>query len=212
MERRDTKQLILDEALNLFSIRGFEGVSVKDIAGAVGIKDSSLYKHFKSKQEIYDSLLAEMNARFDETVAIYHLPQGEIRKIAAEYGRNDLVWLKEACKAIFLFFIKDPKASRFRKLLMIEQYKNPDAAKTFRNWFTDSAIEFQTNLFTEMIAGGYFHEGPADIIALQFYAPFYLLLCQYDTMPGKEDEAVELLMRHVEQFASVYQIRNEENI
>lgn len=210
MERRDTKQVILDEALNLFSTKGFDGVSVKDIAEAVGIKDSSLYKHYKSKQEIYDSLLTEMNARFDETVAIYRLPQGEIKKIAAEYGRNDLIWLKEAIKAIFLFFIKDPKASRFRRLLMIEQYRNPEAARTFQSWFTDSAIDFQTRLFTEMIAQGYFREGPADLIALQFYAPFYLLLCQYDTMPGKEDEAVEMLMRHVEQFAAVYQIRSEE--
>ncbi len=212
MATANTKQLILDEALNLFSVNGYDGVTVKDIANAVGIKDSSLYKHYKSKQEIYDSLLAEMNARFDETVSIYQLPQGEIKKIAAEYGRNDLVWLKEACKAIFLFFIKDPKASRFRKMLMIEQYKNADAAQTFRNWFTDSAIRFQTELFTEMIALGYFKEGPADIIAMQFYAPFYLLLCQYDSMPGKEDEAIDLLMRHVEQFASVYQNRMEENV
>lgn len=209
MERGRTRQRIMDESLTLFSIRGYDGVTVKDIAGAVGIKDSSLYKHFKSKREIYDSLLEEMNERFEETVAVYKLPQGEIKKIAVEYGRNDLVWLKQACKAIFIFFLKDPKASRFRKMLMIEQYKNTDAALTFRGWFTDSAITFQTDLFTEMIEQGYFRSGPADIIALQFYAPFYLLLCQYDTMPGQEDDAVELLMRHVEQFASVYQIRGE---
>ena len=57
-----------------------------------------------------------------------------------------------------------------------------------------------------MIAQGYFKEGPADIIALQFYAPFYLLLSQYDTMPEKEEEALSLLMQHIEQFAAVYQI------
>lgn len=210
MERVNTKQRILDEALNLFSVNGYDGVTVKDIANAVGIKDSSLYKHFKSKQEIYDSLLEEMNARFEETVYLYRLPQGEIKKVAAEYGRNDLVWLKEACKAIFLFFLEDPKASRFRKMLMIEQYKNSAAAMTFRAWFTDAAMDFQTQLFTEMIDQGYFREGPADIIALQFYAPFYLLLCQYDTMPGQEEEAVEQLMRHVEQFAAIYQLGNGE--
>lgn len=211
MERRNTRQIILDKSLDLFSVRGFDGVTVKDIAGAVGIKDSSLYKHFKSKQEIYDSLFAEMDARFEDTVARYRLPQGEIKQIAVDYGRNDLIWLKQACTAIFLFFLKEPKVSQFRKMLMIEQYRNQDAAKTFRSWFTDSAIHFQTELFTEMIAQGYFRNGPADIIALQFYAPFYLLLCQYDTQPEKEEEAVHLLMQHVEQFAAVYQIRNEVN-
>lgn len=211
MEKRNTRQKILDQALNLFSVQGYEGVTVKQIAHAVGIKDSSLYKHFKSKQEIFDTLLVWMNEKFADTVSFYKLPQGEIAKIAKEYGQNDLVWLKTACKSIFLFFLKDPEASKFRKMLMIEQYKNRDAANTFRSWFTDDAIRFQTDLFAEMMAQGYFRQGSAHTIALQFYAPFYLLLCQYDTMPGKESEAVALLMDHVEQFAAVYQIRKEEN-
>jgi len=199
----------MDEALALFSINGFEGVSVKQIANAVGIKDSSLYKHFKSKQDIFDTLLEETNRKFEETVSFYKLPQGEIEKVAKEYGRNDLTWLKKACEAIFLFFLKDPQASKFRKMLMIEQYKNQHAAETFRSWFADAAMEFQTALFAEMMKQGYFRKAPPETIAMQFYAPFYLLLCLYDTMPGKEDEALSLLMAHVEQFAAIYQIRKE---
>lgn len=209
MEKRNTRQAILDEALTLFSVGGFEGVSVKEIASAVGIKDSSLYKHFKSKQEIFDILLEEVNQKFEETVSFYKLPQGEIEKIAKEYGSNDLVWLKKACEAIFLFFLKDPQASRFRRMLMIEQFKNNQAATTFRSWFADEAILFQTTLFAEMMEQGHFHKGPAHTVAMQFYAPFYMLLCLYDTMPGREDEAVSRLMEHVEQFASIYQIRKE---
>lgn len=209
MPRTDTKERILSAALDLFSVNGFEGVSVKEIAHAVGIKDSSLYKHFASKQEIFETLMAQMNARFEETISLYHLPQGEIKKVAREYGRNDLVWLKKACEAIFLFFFKDPHASKFRRLLMIEQYKNKDAAHTFQSWFVEDAIRFQTALFTEMIRQGYFQPGPPETIALQFYAPFYLLLVQYDQQPEKEAEALAALMRHIEQFASVYQIRNE---
>jgi len=209
MGMRNTRQRILDEALALFSIKGFEGVSVKQIANAVGIKDSSLYKHFKSKQDIFDTLLEETNRKFEETVSFYKLPQGEIEKVAKEYGRNDLTWLKKACEAIFLFFLKDPQASKFRKMLMIEQYKNQHAAETFRSWFADAAMEFQTALFAEMMKQGYFRKAPPETIAMQFYAPFYLLLCLYDTMPGKEDEALSLLMAHVEQFAAIYQIRKE---
>jgi len=210
MEARTTKQRILDEALTLFSTNGFDGVSVKEIADAVGIKDSSLYKHFKSKQEIFDILLEETNRKFEETVSFYRLPQGEIEKVAKEYGRNDLIWLKKACEAVFLFFLKDPLASKFRRMLMIEQFKNKDAAKTFRSWFADDAIEFQTALFTEMMRQGYFRKAPPHTIAMQFYSPFYMLLSLYDTMPDKEEEALSLLMAHVEQFAGVYQIRNEE--
>ncbi|MGL6201078.1 MAG: TetR/AcrR family transcriptional regulator [Lachnospiraceae bacterium] len=207
MTKTNTKQRILDVSLDLFSISGFEGVSVKQIADQVGIKDSSLYKHFKSKQEIFDTLLEEMNARFEETVSFSKLPQGEIEKVAREYGQQDLTWLKKACETIFMFMLTDPKASKFRKMLMIEQYKNPAVANTFRSWFTADAIRFQTELFAEMIAQGYFTGGNPRTIALQFYAPFYLLLCQYDTMPGKEAEALELLMEHIEQFAAIYQVK-----
>jgi len=207
MPKANTKQRILDVSLDLFSVSGYEGVTIKQIADQTGIKDSSLYKHFKSKQDIFDTLFTEMTARFEDTVSFYRLPQGEIQKIAGEYGRQDLAWLKKACETIFLFMLQDPKASKFRKMLMIEQYKNQKAAHTFRSWFTDDAIRFQTELFTEMIAQGYFREGNPRSIAMQFYAPFYLLLCQYDTIPDKEEEALALLMEHIEQFATVYQIQ-----
>lgn len=211
MTKRNTRELILEEALNLFAVKGYESVTVKEIAAAVGIKDSSLYKHFASKQAIYDTLLKWMDQKFVETVTFYRLPQGEIESVAREYGRNDLVWLKKACEAVFLFFLKDPQASRFRKMLTIEQYKNPAAAKTLGSWFFDDAIRFQTDLFREMIRQGSFRAGPPQIIALQFYGPFYTLLCQYDNQPEKEAEALALLNAHIEQFASVYQIRKEEN-
>lgn len=206
MEKPSTKQRILDAALDLFSSSGYEGVSVKQIAAAVGIKDSSLYKHFASKQEIYDTLMADMNARFEETVALYKLPQGEIEKMAQEYGKNDLEWLKEASKAIFLFFLKDPKASKFRQMLMIEQFKDSRAAATFRSWFIDDALRFQEALFAEMTRQGTFRKAPAKTLALEFYAPFFLLLFQYDGSPGGEEEAVARLMGHVEQFATLYQL------
>ncbi len=210
MEKRNTRERILEEALNLFSVQGYEGVSVREIAGAVGIKDSSLYKHFRSKQEIFDTLFERMNQKFEEVVSLYKLPQGEISKIAKEYGRNDLAYLIKACKAIFSFFLKDPQASKFRKMLMVEQYRNSDAANIFCSWFIDDAIQFQTDLFAEMIRQGYFRDGPPKMIAMAFYAPFYLLLCRYDTMPEREDEAVALLMAHLAHFMSVYQIRKEE--
>jgi len=211
MTKRNTREIILEKALNLFSVKGYQSVTVKEIAHAVGIKNSSLYKHFASKQAIYDTLLERMNEKFEATVAYYRLPQGEMESVAREYGRNDLVWLKKACEAVFLFFLKDPQASKFRRMLTIEQYRNDDAAKTLSSWFFADAIQFQTDLFGEMIRQGTFREGPTQIIALQFYGPFYTLLCQYDNMPEKEAEALTLLMAHIEQFASIYQIRNEES-
>ena len=54
-KQKDTKLLILDAALNLFSKRGYDGVGLRDLAQEVGIRESAIYKHFKGKQDIFDS-------------------------------------------------------------------------------------------------------------------------------------------------------------
>ena len=53
----DTKQRILEKSLELFSTKGYDAVSVGEIAKAVGIKAPSLYNHFPSKQAIFDAIL-----------------------------------------------------------------------------------------------------------------------------------------------------------
>ena len=60
-----TKERITEEALTLFSENGYQGTSVKSIADAVGIRDASLYKHFKSKQEIFSSIVDLINTHIE---------------------------------------------------------------------------------------------------------------------------------------------------
>ena len=52
-----TKEKIMETALQLFSQRGYDGVSVRDIARAVSIRESSLYNHFKNKRAIFDGIV-----------------------------------------------------------------------------------------------------------------------------------------------------------
>ena len=208
--KKTTKETILEKALDLFSVYGYDGVSVKEIADAVGIKDSSLYKHFKSKQEIFETLLAGMNERFEQTVTFYNLPQGEIAAVTKQYGQNDLAWLKAAVDAVFLFFTSDAYATKFLHLLMIEQYKNNEAARLFETWFIDGALTFQTQLFAQMMQEGYFRQAEPRAVAVQFYGPILLLVLLYDSKPEKREEALKLLHSHVEEFAKNYHISHGE--
>ena len=83
----NTKERIVKEALTLFSKHGYQGTSVKNIADAVGIKDSSLYKHFKSKKEIFDTIVQEMSVRMEQMSKEYGLPDEHDMAEAAElYG------------------------------------------------------------------------------------------------------------------------------
>lgn len=65
MKQDDTKREIIEKALELFSERGYDAVSVGEIAAAVGIKAPSLYNHYKSKQAIFDAIVEDTAARYD---------------------------------------------------------------------------------------------------------------------------------------------------
>ena len=75
-----TKERIIEEALTLFSTQGYQGTSVKNIADLVGIKDSSLYKHFRSKKEIFDTIVQEMSVRMGNMSREYGLPDDRSRQ------------------------------------------------------------------------------------------------------------------------------------
>ena len=65
----DTKQRILEKSLELFSTKGYDAVSVGEIAKAVGIKAPSLYNHFPSKQAIFDAILETTSAHYQKDTA-----------------------------------------------------------------------------------------------------------------------------------------------
>ena len=120
----DTKHRILLEALRLFSQRGYDAVSVEQIAAAVGIKAPSLYKHYRSKQDIFDAIFEETARRYEaftDTISV-HVKDSEqdvivFKKITAD----DLV---EKVKSLIEYSLHDEYVSRFRRMMTIEQFRS----------------------------------------------------------------------------------------
>jgi len=204
MAKRNTKEIILFESLKLFADRGYDGVTVRDIANEVGIMQSSLYKHYTSKQDIFDTLVAKMHQQFSEASAGFHLPEGDFEKMAQEYATSGNNVLKEISKRIFQFYLHDEHASQFRKMLSIEKYKNPEIGKLYREVYFDTVLAYQAKLFSEMIKQGYMRQVDPNIIAIHFYAPIFLLLNEYDVIPEREAEAIAQLENHIDQFDAIY--------
>lgn len=200
-----TKERIVEEALTLFAQKGYQGTSVKNIAEAVGIKDSSLYKHYKSKKEIFDTIVQEMSVRMERMSKEKGLPdEKDMDKAAELYGsisENSLLLLSEQ---IFLYYLKDEFASRFRRMLVIEQYRDEEVYKVYQKIFMNAAISYQTRLFAEMIRRGVFEGENAEAMAVNFYAPIFFLLNKYDQEPDREDEALEALRNQVREFSRLY--------
>lgn len=102
------------------------------------------------------------------------------------------------------FYLKDPYASQFRKMLSIEKYKSKEIDRIYREVYIDTAISNQAQIFEEMIKQGYMRKADPKIMALQFFAPIFLLLNRYDGIAEKEAEAIEILGKHIEQFDKIY--------
>ncbi|WKY44942.1 TetR/AcrR family transcriptional regulator [Eubacteriaceae bacterium ES2] len=200
-----TKERIVDEALTLFSRNGYKATTVKAIAEAVGIKDSSLYKHFSGKKEIFDTIVMQMRGKMAQISLEIGLPdESNFLQAAAKYGDMSLEELQVFSRMIFLFYLKDDFISRFWRLANMEQYKNPEIYTIYRSIFMEESIVYQTRLFEEMIGQGSFESHNPQAMAMNFYAPIFFLLSKYSGRPEEEKEALAILDRQVEEFYQLY--------
>lgn len=201
-----TKDNILYQALTLFSDRGYEGVSMRDIASKVGIKAASVYNHYKNKEDIFNSIIEEMSRRYEDMIMKMQVPHGDMNSVVDKYMQVTEDDLTEIAKRVFLYFLKDEFASKFRRMLTIEQFRSTAAGDVFQNFFIDGAIGFESTLFTNMINRGAFIECDPFVMALHFYSPMFLLLSKYGRLQSEEEEAeaLEILKKHVSQFSLLY--------
>lgn len=204
----DTKETILTEALTLFADRGFDGVSMRDIAAAVGIKAASLYNHYKSKEDIFNSIIDEMSKRYEGAILKMQVPHGEREAVANRYIAGTVESLTRITHGMFLYFLKDDFASKFRRMLTIEQFRNTRTGDVFQSFFLDGAVGYETELFCRMIAKGAFIDCDPYIMALHFYSPIFLLLSKYDRLSDRTDEALDTLTKHVTQFSKLYSVKS----
>ncbi len=200
----DTKQRILDEALTLFSEKGYASVFVNDIAERVGIKAPSMYKHYKSKQAVFDAIIEEMNHRFEQQAEALAI-NGTDPVVDAEIYKNmDEDHLVRLGTDLFRYYLHDSYTKRFRKMLTLEQYRDKNLAGVYSQQYFDMPLSYQGMLLGLLVSQGFLAAENVSIMTLQFYAPIYLLLTVCDREPEREPEAVRLLEEHIRQFDQLY--------
>ena len=200
----DTKQRILDEALTLFSEKGYANVFVGDIAEAVGIKAPSLYKHYKSKKAIFDAIIEQMNHRFTEQAKAMQISGNDASIDASIYKSLSEDQLLKLGREFFLYYLHDDYNRKFRKMLTLEQFHDSDLAKVYSKLYVDDPLSYQGMIFGFMVTSGVLKTDNVRIMTLHFYAPIYYLLTICDREPEREPEALKLLDEHIKQFDRIY--------
>lgn len=200
----NTKQRIIENALILFSEKGYEAVTVANIAQAVGIKAPSLYKHFKSKQDIFESILTELQSRYEAQASMMHIGGMDAKEDAEHYLHISADILENMVKGLFTFFLHDEYTARFRKMMTIEQFKNADIAILYSKQYFDDVITYQEILFSNLMQQGVIREADAKTVAFQFFTPILSLIALCDRQPEREAEAYQYLEEHVRQFNRMY--------
>jgi AcrR family transcriptional regulator len=199
----DTKNQILTVALNLFSEKGFDGISVRDIAKEVGVRESALYKHFKNKQEILDKIAEKMSEEVHEVYKNVQAPEalgGDIAKgykIISEKKLCEMVW------NVFKTFTGESELAKFRRLLFHEK-NNGKFAEYYKAFFLDGVVNSQTEIFSKLIKARLFKKYDAEIMAMQFYSPVLFLFQKSDCGNSSEEEIKKMLFDHIHTFGKLY--------
>lgn len=195
----NTKENILHTALRLFAEDGYEAVPVSAIAGELGMTKGALYKHYKNKQDIFDSIVKRIYQMDYERAQKSGVPEEVFEKAPLPYNKTALDKINPFIMVQFRFWTEDEFGCNFRKMITLEQYRNADMAELYQKCFVSGPVEYMADLFREMIEQGILSKSNPKLLALEFYAPFYLLLSLYDASPDRE-EAVNLLAAHTERF------------
>lgn len=198
-----TKERIVLESLRLFSQKGYDGVSMREIASKVGIKGASIYNHFKGKQDIFNEIFSEMTKRYDKMAQSINIPVTPDANAAKLFKNADEDQLIKMAEGLFAFFAQDAFVAMFRKLLISEQHKNSAAKECLKNYYFDAPVLFQSGIFQGILNQGGFKDGNAAVMALHFYSPIYFTLNEYDL--GKNYEAcIAQLKQHIHWFVRCY--------
>ncbi len=164
----ETKQKILDVALDLFSQNGFSAVSIRDICKVVDIKESSVYYHFKNKQAILDEMLQHF-----ESIATGLMSQLEQTLTITQktIGGN---LFEQTCDCFFEMYLMDEYCNKIMRLLSIERLSSDEIQKIYNYWIFDKPLNFQTKVFSLLISIGIIKTADNRYLAVKFYAPIYL--------------------------------------
>ena len=203
MEKGNTRDEILNVALELFSVNGYEATSISQLADAVGIRKASLYSHFASKQEILDDVVASVLEGYAEHSVFADADWDDPEFTKDKEGMT----AEDAAKMIqsqVRYIVHDTAISRGRKMLVIEQFRNEELAVLQTRMNYEDMLKYFEGMIRFLILRNTLKAADTEIMAAQLSSPITVWINLCDREPDREEEVMGLVRKHVLQFFEAY--------
>lgn len=200
MKQEDTKQRILNKALELFAAKGYDSVSVGEIAGAVGIKAPSLYNHFPGKQAIFDAIVESTAAQYEADTGKIDIHVENAARDVPVFAEITAEGLFEKVRQIFEYSLHNQCIRRFRRMMTMEQFRSPELAALYSERYVDRVLAYHAGIFRALMTSGEIRPQDPDTLAMMYTAPVLTLIAVCDRQPEREGECLEKLRKHVTLF------------
>ena len=192
---KDTKEKILAAALDMFSQYGFAGTNIRELAGSLGMGKSSMYRHFESKEDIWNALLDQMIAYYGEHFgSAEHLPPAP----------DSLEGLVDMTMRMVNFTVHDERIIMTRKVLTLEQFRDARARELATKHFLTGLTDMFARIFTGMMDKGLLRKDDPEMLAFAYTAPISTLIHLCDREPEKTEEAIKQIEAFSRHFIKTY--------
>lgn len=206
MRRSDTRQRIIEEALHLFASNGYDAVSVSQIAQAVGIKAPSLYKHFPSKRAIFDAIVEHMRQLDAEHAKQAEVPGMDEEEAESEIDAPEPAKLRAFMVDRFRYWTEDGLAHDYRRMLTLEQYKSSENMAMYQKVLGSGPVAYIEDMLGAMLDEGLLRGDDPKRMAIELYAPFFLLVSAADAVESKNARrrVLDIFAKGVDGFMARY--------
>ena len=195
---KDTKERILTAALDLFSQKGYEGTNMRELAASLGLVKSGIYKHFESKEAVWNELLDRMIAyygeRFGSAERLPPVPDSPEDFVSMTMRMVNLT-------------IRDGQIVKTRKVLTLEQYRDERARELATKHFLTGLTEMFTRIFSGMMDKKLIRRDDPEMLAFAYTAPISALIHLCDREPEKTEDAIGRIEAFSRHFIATYGVK-----
>lgn len=201
-----TKEKILKTSLKLFASKGYKATTVRDIAGAMGVKQSALYNHFKNKDAILETLISNLTSS-----AIVTLFDGKDAQELHEQGKALLASIATTFKLLSF----DGQNEALYKLLMQEIFRNEGIREIYNEHFYQENVKKLSGIFFGMMQEELIKSSDPLLLANEFFSPLFFYQMQVSLLKldkKSTSSVVSMFEKHVDYFWDNIKVEKQETL